>query len=518
MQNTVFLKRYALPLALIGAVFSSSLVGCGGGSGSGSGFPPFGGNPTPTPTSTTPTPVALTPFAFTLANGQKVTLTGTRTGNNISGTLKVAAKTTAPFKARLSKSLITKNATFPFQITAGDYSYTGTVTPPRTFTLNGNFGGLGDFTMTGLLPTATQAGSFSLTTNGVTDTGVIPSPGTTTPPTTPPTGNIPDGINLTFTPSRPSNFDKGPLKVQQVLLDTDSSGKKNLAVTVNGDQFTGRLIGFSFQVQLFDAMQGKVYTMPSSAVALTYQGNITNPLDGGGAGATYLLTGGKITVNVLSTSKAALTFENVIFTARQGTAQGDTVKVNGTLSVPVPQTTPPVVGNYAVSGSLAVSNVTSGSTVITSPINTFAYTPKAGEFGKSPLNSNQSVSFGGTDKNLTGNGQSRGISIGAVSSVNNFQSPVPFSVGQRFNLANNRTFNSVIYSQTTVQGTSIGFAIWNAISGELVVKAVGTNSITLEFVNVRMQGFTITGNVDPAAGAFTLNGTIAATGLTVKTD
>ena len=163
-------KRLALSLALTGAVLPVALIGCGGGGGT---------SPLKTRTGVTPTPVtpqtlALTPATFTLQNGQRVTLTGTRTGTQLKGNLKVAA---APL-ARLQTG--SQKQAFPFQIAVGNYGYTGTFTPPRGFNIVGNFGSLGSFTMSGQLQTTTQDGSYSLTTNGTTDTGILPATGTPT--------------------------------------------------------------------------------------------------------------------------------------------------------------------------------------------------------------------------------------------------------------------------------------------------------------------------------------------------
>ena len=158
-------KRLALSLALTGAVLPVALIGCGGGNGVG----PLKTRTGVTPTPVTPQTLALTPATFTLQNGQRVTLTGTRTGTQLKGNLKVAA---APLSRLQTGS---QNVAFPFSIAVGNYGYTGTFTPPRGFTIVGDFGALGSFTMSGQLQTTTQNGSYSLTTNGVTDSGIIPA-------------------------------------------------------------------------------------------------------------------------------------------------------------------------------------------------------------------------------------------------------------------------------------------------------------------------------------------------------
>ena len=185
-MNTPKSKRLALTLALTGAVLPLTLIGCGGGGG-GLLSPRPTTRPNPTATSSPTTPIALTPTTFTLQNGQRVTLTGTRTGNALAGKLAVAA---AP-QPKLASGA--QNATFPFQIAVGEYGFTGTFTPPRGFSITGNFGSLGNFNMSGQLQTATENGSYSLTTNGVTDSGILPA-----------TGN-PPAPNATATPTPPTS-------------------------------------------------------------------------------------------------------------------------------------------------------------------------------------------------------------------------------------------------------------------------------------------------------------------------
>ena len=351
MKNFIA-KRLALPLALLGAVLPLTTIGCGGGNG---------GLLNPQ-TPQTPASVNLTPTTFTLGNGQRVTLTGTRTGNQLAGKLAVAGAAAQP---KLTSGV--QNQAFPFSVTNGEYGYTGTFTPPRGFSINGNFGGLGDFTMTGQLQTATENGSYSLTTNGTTDTGILPA------------------------------------------------------------------------------------------------------------------TGG-----------------------------------------PTSTATPPSTGNYKLTGDLAFSSVTAGSPVVATRFNSFPFAQKAGELGNSAQIGTQAATFGAADSNPSNNGTNSSLQRGITVAINsafatNPPSFVPFSVPQRFALGQNFS-NLVQYSEARVNGTAIGFRIWRSVSGEVVLKSIGTNSIGVELVNVRMQGITTMGTVDTAAGEFTLNGPLTATGLTVKTN
>ena len=352
------MNKLILPLALIGAIVPVALIGCGGGSGTGPAKTQTGPQTPQNPQN--PQPVALAPTTFTLGNGQRVTLTGTRTGTALKGNLKVLAATAQPRLATGSQ-----NVAFPFSIAIGDYGYTGTLTPPRGFTINGNFGSLGSFQMSGQLQTATQDGSYSLTSNGTTDTGILPASGGTMPP---------------------------------------------------------------------------------------------------------------------------------------------------------PPVTPPA-GNYAVTGNLTLTDITPGSAVVASPFNSFVTTGAKGTLGNSTAG-NQALSLGAPDSNPMNNGTNsslqRSISVGINSAfATNPPTLVPFSVPQRFPLGQNFS-NLVQYSQASVNGTAIGIRLWRAVSGEVVLRAIGTNSASVELVNVRMRGLNINGTVDTTAGEFTLNGPLNATGLTVE--
>ena len=346
-------NKLLLVLALSGAIVPLVIGGCGGG----------GGGLLNPQTPQTPASVNLTPTTFTLQNGQRVTLTGTRTGDKLAGKLAVAGAAAQP---KLTSGA--QNQAFPFSVTNGEYGYTGTFTPPRGFSIVGNFGSLGSFQMSGQLQTATQDGSYSLTTNGVTDTGILPASGGT--PT------------ATATPA-------------------------------------------------------------------------------------------------------------------------------------------PSTGNYKLTGDLMISDATAGSSVIKSPLNTFVYTPNAGELGNTSVNT-QTLGFGGTDSNPSGNGTNsfttRSISVGLASAFSGTTvAQVPFSKDQKFTLGQNFV-NLVQYNQTSVNGTAIKFTIWRAKSGDVFVRDIGTDSAKVELVNLKMQGLTTMGTVDTAAGEFTLNGTLTATGLTVKTN
>ena len=64
----------------------------------------------------------------------------------------------------------------PFNVPAGTYALTGNFTPPRGFTLNGDFPApLGAFSVTGQIPSGdTDPGSFSITAGGQTVSGTFP--------------------------------------------------------------------------------------------------------------------------------------------------------------------------------------------------------------------------------------------------------------------------------------------------------------------------------------------------------
>ena len=165
--------------------------GCGGGSGGGL----FGGaTPTPrpiataTPTATPANSPVITNALITLGNGQAGTLNVSRVGNALSGTLLVVARQASP---QLPQDRTAKS--FNFSTPAGTYTVSGTFTPPRGFTLSGDFPApLGNFSLVGQIPTTASAGSYTISAAGQTQSGAIPvisNPTPTTQPTTGPTSS-----------------------------------------------------------------------------------------------------------------------------------------------------------------------------------------------------------------------------------------------------------------------------------------------------------------------------------------
>ncbi len=354
MKNTSLLAGALLALAPIASL---TIPGCSGGS---SGGP----SPTATPTSTavataTPTTNPTTgptqgpaqTSNLTLGNGQRAVFTSRVTGTAIAGTIQILPA--AANAARTTRA-------FPFSVTAGTYGYTGTVTPPRAFSVQGNFGSFGSFTMTGLLPTATQPGSFTLTTNGETETGAIPIPGQTFPTPTP-------------------------------------------------------------------------------------------------------------------------------------TSVGS---------------------NYNLTGNLAFSNVSSGSDVVSTALNSFKDLQQGGKLTNTTYSGTkfQGVALNGTTAVLNGNGTARIVNVFLTSAnLSNLSSSKPFSVGDVLSLPATTTSSTVQLSQTTVQGTSIKIVAWRTTSGTATIKAIGTNSLTVE-LNAHFEPTGFGGG----KGSFDLKGTLTGTGLTVE--
>ena len=206
MKSFITDKRVALPLALLGAVLAVGLTGC---------VPSGPAGPSVAKTTSQIPEGQIRPNTFTLANGQRVTMTATHTGNSLVGALTVLnandpgpiqptptqqpteepdpdfpgpdfpgpdfpfpdptpVPTAAFQRSQRGPKLGTQNQTFPFQIAAGTYPFTGTFTAPRGFNVTGTFGSQGAFTLTGEFATENAVGSYKLTVNGVTEQGILP--------------------------------------------------------------------------------------------------------------------------------------------------------------------------------------------------------------------------------------------------------------------------------------------------------------------------------------------------------
>jgi hypothetical protein len=119
--------------------------GCGGG-GDGAVVVP-----TPGPGQSVSAPVNF-------GNGQTGTLNFVRNGNVLTGTLVVA-----------------QGSTGSQVIPAGTYEFTGTVNSQRNYEVTGTLPGqIGQFRVTGLFPTTTSTGTYTLTFSGQTITGILP--------------------------------------------------------------------------------------------------------------------------------------------------------------------------------------------------------------------------------------------------------------------------------------------------------------------------------------------------------
>jgi hypothetical protein len=98
-------------------------------------------------------------------NKQTGSLSITVAGSSITGTL----------VSNPPPPTTTATASLDFFIPAGSYDLEGTFTPPRSFSVTGTAPSPGgSFTVTGLLPTETELGSYKLTMNGQITEGVIP--------------------------------------------------------------------------------------------------------------------------------------------------------------------------------------------------------------------------------------------------------------------------------------------------------------------------------------------------------
>jgi hypothetical protein len=134
----------------LGALLLMALAGCGGGNGSG-------------------TLQNFNNLRVNLGNGQTVTLNLAIRNAQVTGTMIVPA----PVAAR--------DATprdLGFTLPPGTYQLTGEFTPPRGFTATGSYqnnsGQTVPFTITGQVPTTSEAGSFTFTALGQSVSGTIP--------------------------------------------------------------------------------------------------------------------------------------------------------------------------------------------------------------------------------------------------------------------------------------------------------------------------------------------------------
>lgn len=98
-----------------------------------------------------------------LGNGQATSIKMQIQGQQISGELVVA-----------EKSLQTQ--LFSHTLMIGRYAFTGSFSPPRGFTMRGNFPEpAGMFNLTGTLPTQTEPGNFTFTQGGETVSDILPA-------------------------------------------------------------------------------------------------------------------------------------------------------------------------------------------------------------------------------------------------------------------------------------------------------------------------------------------------------
>lgn len=308
MQKIKFREPLLLASVLCVVPIMALVPGCGGGS-NGQGLIP----------STTPNPATTQASNMTLGNGQRAILTTTTRGTEITGTLQVLPPAVNPLRAT------TRALTYSFGV--GTYQISGTFTAPRGFSITGTDGGQPLFTMTGQLSTATLAGSYSLTVDGQTDTGVIPKVGQafpTTPPVTPPPTTITS--NLTFSPSSDSNFVNAPL----------TTGTFTLVASAN-------IVGGALQSDVkigkdgvFLAFSGISSTIGSTANFGTFgaSGYIYNYTPAGLI-RNFVPESGSITLTAISQNSATFRFNNAVYAANSGNIARGKVTVNGTVTAPL---------------------------------------------------------------------------------------------------------------------------------------------------------------------------------------
>ena len=107
-------------------------------------------------------------MAMNLGNGQSGSLNLTVRGTGVTGTLVIPTPPPSVGRPRA----------IAFQLPPGTYNLAGTFTAPLGFNVTGSFldggGQTVAFTITGTLPTTTEPGSFTFTSNGQTVDGTIP--------------------------------------------------------------------------------------------------------------------------------------------------------------------------------------------------------------------------------------------------------------------------------------------------------------------------------------------------------
>jgi hypothetical protein len=250
----------------------SLMTGCNGDNDNGGPFVP-----TPTATATAvPTGVAPQNFSapVNLGSGRNGTLNLQVQGTQVTGNLVV----------RSAQTLVGTRA-FSFAIPAGTYSFTGTFSPPRNFSVSGNFPApTGNFSINGSLPTATSTGSFTVTAAGQTATGTIPAlnatpTATATPinPTPSPTSVTPGTGSASFTFSNVSgsnvNTSRFSLdRIEGALNNKGVSGQMNIASIIAADIVTGqsqRLVNVTVPSATKLAV-GQTFAIPTSGGTVVY--------------------------------------------------------------------------------------------------------------------------------------------------------------------------------------------------------------------------------------------------------
>lgn len=337
---------------LLVAPIATGLSGCNGDNES-------GGVTVPTPT---PTEVAARSISapISLGVGKSGLLTLLIQGSRATGSLKVSNSAPA-LRAAKSAEAIT------FSIPNAAYGVSGTFTPPRTFSVIGAFPPpLGAFTINGTLPTATQAGSFTLRANGQTASATIPPTGAAPTPTatganptptatganpTPTATTRPSatatpvppgsGTNLIFTPASGYNGIATPFtRVESTpsasLVNQPSSGLLNAVVSA-GNATTGAR---TFTIQAFRSTGpvavGTTFVGNGSGDSLNMRYSENRPTNNNFVG-TWNSTTGTAQVTALTANSITLRFTTVHFEPfvfGAGNAQGD-FTLNGTLTFPI---------------------------------------------------------------------------------------------------------------------------------------------------------------------------------------
>lgn len=319
----------AFPLAAL-------LTGCGGGGGIiGEATPTPSSSPTATSATPVPTSVDLGSAPVVFSNNQIGTLSLTRKGTAVSGTVVVNDVATQGLAGRSTQAL-------SFSIKAGTYQVSGTFTPPRGFSITGNFPApVGAFSITGAIPTTSETGSYTLKAGGETVTGTYPKISTLPTPvpsaTTPPVG-LGGSFSGTIVGSSDANF--GSAFNPNAFNGTTSTQGSITVLAVSATETTpvnkyNRAVGITLSSASGGFSKGQVLpvtALGTSTIPNAHVNPVLAPTQTGQEAAGwgyYQVKKGQVTISELTSTSVTLVLKDVQVVGDYGSAKG-TLTLNGT--------------------------------------------------------------------------------------------------------------------------------------------------------------------------------------------